>query len=385
MLRRLLILLAALVLLLGGVVLAWRFARRGVERAGGPTASPEGTLPDAGAREVFQTGSTPEGEIPSLACPESWTGLPDEDSDGLPDDAEVRYGTDVAKSDTDDDGHRDSDEVRAGFDPTKKEGNPRLDSDNDGLLEHEECAWKTDAFRADTDGDGFPDGAEVRNQFDPTVKGDGQGSDALTERRVRAAQQTLEQFRPNANAENLTERAAALLFGNRPLEEFSTFSPSPEEIARVLNQFPIPTLPPNLPLSDISVASENTSAGVRTYLAALDRIRPADLGDAGAVANALNSGLQGDSTAVQALRARLLRYADDLRALSTPPSAVAHHLHLISMVRFTTDRLDEIERSALTDPVRAQVSLAGLQQRVPTASEKLEGLRRELETLSGGV
>lgn len=385
MLRRLLILLAALVLILGGIVLALRFARRGEEPSGGPTSSPRDMLPEAGGRDTPIASPTPSGRVLSLACPESWADLLDGDGDGLPDDAEVRYGTDAAKGDTDDDGHSDSDEVRAGFDPAKKEGNPRLDSDNDGLLEHEECEWKTDPFRADTDGDGFPDGEEVRNKFDPTVKGDGQGSDALTERRVRAAQQTLEQFRPNPNSDNLTEQLAARLFGDRPLEEFPTFSPSPEEIARAINQFPVPTLPPNLPLSDIRVASENTPAGIGAYLAALDRIRPADLGDAGAVANAIESGLQGNPTVVHALRTRLLRYVDDLRVLPTPPSAVAHHLHLISMVSFTTDRLEEVERFAITDPVRAQVSLLGLQQRIPVASEKLEGLRRELESLSSGA
>lgn len=382
MFKRILLILVALVLLLAVALLALRFLGR---RAAEPSPSPEavsGTgLPEAGAREVPLP--TPPAPPLSPVCPANWPGLPDGDNDGLPDEVEALYLTDEKNPDTDGDGHSDSDEIRAGFDPLKSAGNPVLDSDNDGLRDHDECAWKTDPFTADTDGDGFPDGAEVENGFDPTKRGDGRGSDALPERRAQDAEAALDQFRPRVESENLTESIAARLFGDRPLENLATFTPSAEEVARIINELPANTNLPSLSVGEITVASSNTAADINGYLAELTRVIPRDFGDASAIAQAIEMALSGQPERLRALAARLRQYAADLQSLATPPSAVQHHLHLLAMTRFTESRLQIISEFATTDPVRAYVAVRELQEGVPQHNVQLKILRKELERLAG--
>lgn len=113
----------------------------------------------------------------------------DLDGDGLPNEAEVKHGTDINGSDTDGDGlqdgpevHdyetdpinpdtdgdrvRDAVEINEGSEPTKP------DTDGDGLGDYEEInEYDTDPAKPDTDGDGFDDGEEVAadtNPLDPT-------------------------------------------------------------------------------------------------------------------------------------------------------------------------------------------------------------------------
>ena len=129
----------------------------------------------------------------------------DTDSDGLPDAAELRIGSDPNAADTDCDGLGDLEEyilgtnplqpdsdgdgmndgwerryVDEGFDPTvdnAADSNPNndisADPDDDGLENGEECEWGTDPGDPDTDGDGVNDGAEVAQNSDPTDATDG--------------------------------------------------------------------------------------------------------------------------------------------------------------------------------------------------------------------
>ena len=68
----------------------------------------------------------------------------DQDIDGLPDQAELHYGTNPTKADTDGDGLLDADEI---------------------------FTYKTDPLNPDTDGDGYPDGDEARKGFNPVGPG----------------------------------------------------------------------------------------------------------------------------------------------------------------------------------------------------------------------
>jgi hypothetical protein len=126
----------------------------------------------------------------------------DTDFDGIPDDREVEFGTDINNADTDGDGMSDGWEVTYGFDPTVDDGSldadgdgysnsyeaqnggdPRVadhdldgisdakdeDDDNDGLTDLEELSLGTNPFSTDTDGDGWDDSFEVENQLDPLL------------------------------------------------------------------------------------------------------------------------------------------------------------------------------------------------------------------------
>jgi hypothetical protein len=68
----------------------------------------------------------------------------DTDQDGLTDEEEMNFGTDINSIDTDEDGLFDRDEVKV---------------------------YKTDPLNPDTDGDGYPDGTEVKAGYNPNGAG----------------------------------------------------------------------------------------------------------------------------------------------------------------------------------------------------------------------
>lgn len=91
--------------------------------------------------------------------------LDDSDADGLPDDWEMQYFSDldeVATDDPDTDGLDNAAELDASTDPTVP------DTDQDGLSDGDEGTHQTDPLNADTDGDGATDGDEVAANSDPT-------------------------------------------------------------------------------------------------------------------------------------------------------------------------------------------------------------------------
>ncbi len=379
--QRLLLIVVAIVLLLGAVLLVLRLAANRGGTASEMDTTEGATLPESGARAT-STPTTEAFTLVSLACPERWTGLPDADADGLPDEVETLYGTDPGNRDTDGDGFTDGDELRSGYHPLRKEGNPRLDSDNDGLFENEECQWKTDPKNPDTDGDGFSDGEEVKNTFDPTKRGDGTGSDALPERRALDAQKVLERFRPNPTSENLTERLAAQLFGNRPIAELTTFSPSAADIQRAIDAMPRDTRLPTVALTELSVAPENTPAAIRSYLDAVRLAEPLPV-DPTTLSGSMNAAFQGNALALAGIRQQLETYERTLLGTRVPATAVTYHQRLIGFVRFTSSRFRTIEEQGVRDPVRAYLALRELQEGAPLHTETLVNLRSELERLAG--
>lgn len=107
--------------------------------------------------------------------------LVDSDGDGIPDEDELKLGTDPQNPDTDGDGLMDGVELRAGLDPKTPDiiqnCNPFLDSDGDRLNDCEEKVLGTDPCTGDTDGDGIPDLVEVLSGTNPLVAEDLKDSD----------------------------------------------------------------------------------------------------------------------------------------------------------------------------------------------------------------
>ncbi|MFH0856868.1 MAG: sulfatase-like hydrolase/transferase [bacterium] len=101
----------------------------------------------------------------------------DSDKDGLSDLREKTLGTDRLNPDTDGDGFIDGVEVINGFNPFGKglgilKRIPRgHDTDNDGLPDEEEIKFGTDINNPDTDGDGYLDGGEVIRGYNPMGEG----------------------------------------------------------------------------------------------------------------------------------------------------------------------------------------------------------------------
>lgn len=192
------------------------------------TASPGGeqlTVPQRWTRQGVQFGELTNGVEytftvqavnaagpgdPATSIPATpMDGATDQDSDGLPDVVEIRFGTDVLLTDSDNDGLTDAQEVLqltaftsgtladtdedgvpdadedsdgdgiSNFDECEIGTNPAApDSDHDSLPDADEVSGETDPTAADTDGDGVDDGFEVRVGLDPTeADSDGNGVD----------------------------------------------------------------------------------------------------------------------------------------------------------------------------------------------------------------
>ncbi len=94
----------------------------------------------------------------------------DGDSDGLTDEAENNiYYTDQFRADTDGDGYSDGDEVKNGYSPLNS-GKVKLrdnDFDHDGLSDDLEIKFKTNLTSSDSDSDGHKDGQEIFGGYNP--------------------------------------------------------------------------------------------------------------------------------------------------------------------------------------------------------------------------
>lgn len=93
--------------------------------------------------------------------------LPDADGDGMPDEWESVFHTDISNQDTDGDGFDDWKEVIFGFNPVGKGSWTAHDTDGDGLDDRMELLFNVDPTRTDSDNDGKSDGDEVKMGYYP--------------------------------------------------------------------------------------------------------------------------------------------------------------------------------------------------------------------------
>lgn len=112
---------------------------------------------------VFADKTKGEPVVPDVKVePKPDKDKPDADKDGIPDDEEIKNGTNPNNPDSDGDGVPDKEEIEHGTNPN----NP--DSDNDGIPDREEIEQGTNPNNPDSDGDGIPDKEEIEQGTNPT-------------------------------------------------------------------------------------------------------------------------------------------------------------------------------------------------------------------------
>ena len=102
----------------------------------------------------------------------------DSDDDGLSDDAEAYYRTNPNDWDSDNDLFPDGWEITYGYNANSSTNPaPTADDDSDGLSNFNEIRYGTDPTETDSDSDGVSDGTEVTNGSDPADSSDGGSAD----------------------------------------------------------------------------------------------------------------------------------------------------------------------------------------------------------------
>ncbi len=347
------------VLLLGIIVASYWFLFSSPSDPA-PTAEPSvtpmetgGALPSTSAAPVAFGG----------VCPDTWVSAEDTDRDSLPDSVEVIYGTDPNNPDTDGDGYTDGEEVRAGYDPASSVSTARLDSDGDGLFDNEECVWGTDPFNPDSDNDGYEDGAEVKNGFDPTKKGDGAGSDRIQ------APTPAPLITPYVDPTRPTPVPTAPQAGQT--------TPPSNGSSRTAAQLTL------IPFSQLQITGASTSASVKTYLAQVDSLRPAEFSDGQIVASAIQDAANGNIQPLSQVRGRIARFSDSLKQVAAPQPTQEYHQLYVSLIQFTAQQLLIIEQNAIgANQQLAVQALTNIQTVLPTHVARLSQLRQSLEGFS---
>lgn len=106
--------------------------------------------------------------VAGFSASSAWAAL-DSDNDGLSDEMErVFYYTSPNNPDTDGDGYSDGEEIAAGYSPHQAGKRlSELDWDKDGLSDEAELFFYSDLKSSDTDGDGYSDFEEIDAGFSP--------------------------------------------------------------------------------------------------------------------------------------------------------------------------------------------------------------------------
>jgi len=181
-------------------------------------------LPEEPGEIPSEPEPTPEEVIPS---PDS-----DTDGDGLTDQEEEEWGTNLEDADSDRDGIPDGWEVEAGLDPLDPSDNTQ-DPDADGLDNSNEYYYNSDPHNSDTDGDSYSDGIEVDNGYDPTKAGAMLGAKSPEQLGVVTDAQTRDRTRKNDL--KALELALELYYDDNGFFPESLASLTPDYVIRIPN------------------------------------------------------------------------------------------------------------------------------------------------------
>ncbi len=151
----------------------------------------------------------------------------DSDKDGLFDEDEINiYHTNFLNPDTDGDGYSDGVEVAAGYSAlnTEKVKTKNNDYDHDGLNDEQEIKFKTDLTNPDTDGDGYKDGEEINSGHDPLNS--------------QAGVKLLKQIEINIKNQELSYFLAGVEMGTFKVSTGKPSTPTPKGEFKILNKAP---------------------------------------------------------------------------------------------------------------------------------------------------
>lgn len=233
------------------------------------------------------------------------------------------------------------------------------DDDNDGLSNNDEVFWGTDLKNPDTDGDGYLDGEEVAADHDPTIPApddklpvdskSGQGTlpqnDGLT-----AGQYFVDDYDLSEERSNLTEKFEG---------EYGAGNRSRSLLRKFADEQSINAMLPRPSNNLLQEGGLNTAAKISQYLVVAD--------NRGALANEMlytraQQDLREDnnSKTMEALISLVQAYRANLEEIEVPAAAVEVHWLLLG---YTEALIDTFRQIAMwnNDPARSSVATRQLE------------------------
>jgi len=324
-----------IIVLLVGYLVFFRGSKKteSISQTSDPSEAPliSGNQNNSGNGDLFNTTASTKNngaEICAWMNNQSVQGI-DSDNDGLPDNIEKIYGTDVLLPDTDNDGYKDGSEVVNGYNPLIA-GSARLDINNNGVLDNIDCKQGTSS-------------AENTLVTNNASSGTGLAGILTGQKNVVST--------PIATNKPVTTTKTAKKFNDTlPVVDSSTFH----------------------------VSNSNTAEAISDYLAFVKSKSPKVLTDNVYFVNALVQSFAGNTEDIARIRNDVANYNKTLEAMSVPSSAVAYHQQLISINLFLNDRLGVIQVEAKTNPDAAMQAAQELQSGLPAAISNLSLMQDEL-------
>lgn len=253
------------------------------------------------------------------------------------------------------------------------------DSDQDGLSNDEERLYGTDLMNKDTDGDGYNDGVEVSSGYDPLKPAPGDKIISGEETKVSTS---LNETATTLPSENLTEKAsyeiADLIKNTHETGENISMETINESVAKILDQDSTEVILPEIDIEGIKIKKisknlsnkkyeEQKKEDVLEYLTVLSYLiannAPKNFQTQSDFENILNqismeslAGLaSGNLKALEDISKRGEKMMNELREVEVPEDMIDIHVKALKMASYATKLKGEMKPTD-TDPL-GQIAL----------------------------
>ncbi len=212
--------------------------------------------------------------------------------------------------------------------PEVKNGPEDIDTDYDGLPDWKEKLYNSDIYVADSDGDGVKDGDEVRVGRNPAVPNTAKQGDEVNDKLVYLEDPDIATSSTDLLGIKKEFFARYLAEGAMEIRE--------ETFNKLMKSVDAEKFAPQYELLDLSITSDNSAEGIKTYVNAFGIViekylkHPMSKSEDDLIAEALNDKRGGPHDELQLVAIGYKNFAADLLALPVPTALAQAHLLIVN-------------------------------------------------------